>query len=146
MLAHQCFQLNAAATLVLCGHLATLFERQAHGTLAVITSVAGDRIRRSNYVYGTAKRTVQAFLEGLRQRLEPLSVKVVDVRPGFVLSPMTEGLDRGGPLWVEPGAIAAALVDGIAAALPVLFLPRWWRVIMAVVCALPRPIFVKLRL
>lgn len=146
MLAQDCFQLNAAATMVLCGHLATLLGQQGRGTLAVISSVAGDRIRRSNYVYGTAKRTVQAFLEGLRLRLEPLGVKVVDVRPGFVISPMTEGLDRSGPLWVEPRAIAEALVDGISAGRPVLYLPRLWRLIMAVVRAIPRPIFVKLRL
>ena len=80
---------NGISTLSLLTLLANQFEQQQKGTIAVITSVAGDRGRQSNYVYGAAKGMVSLFLQGLRNRLYPHHVQVLDIKPGFVDTPMT---------------------------------------------------------
>jgi short-subunit dehydrogenase len=86
------FDVNAVATLALLTDLANRFERRRSGTLAVISSVAGDRGRQSNYVYGSAKAAVTTFLGGLRQRLAKSGVAVLTIKPGFVDTPMTASI------------------------------------------------------
>ena len=92
---------NATSTIALLTLLANDLERQRHGTLAVISSVAGDRGRRSNYVYGAAKGALSIFLQGLRARLSKSGVKVVTVKPGMVDTPMTAHM-RKSPLFASP--------------------------------------------
>jgi decaprenylphospho-beta-D-erythro-pentofuranosid-2-ulose 2-reductase len=92
------FIVNALSVMALCTHLANFFEKQGSGVIAVISSVAGDRGRQSNYVYGSAKAAVTAFASGLRQRLYQRGVRVVTVKPGFVSTPMTAAF-RKGVLW-----------------------------------------------
>lgn len=116
------------------------------GTIAVITSVAGDRGRQSNFVYGAAKGGLQRFLEGLRHKLHGANVAVLDVRPGFVKTPMTAHLERGGPLWAEPEKVAADIVKAVDARRAVLYTPWFWRWIMLVVRSVPRPLFHRTRL
>ncbi len=133
--------LNLASPAVLALHLASRFETQRSGVIAVITSVAGDRGRKSNYLYGAAKGGLQRFLEGLRHRLYAARVQVLDIRPGFVATRMTEHLPRGGPLWAEPDRVAADILRAVERRRAVVYTPWFWRVILGIVCALPRPLF-----
>lgn len=139
--AEAALQVNFVSPCLLCGLLAARFEASRAGTLAVITSVAGDRGRRSNYVYGAAKGGLQRYLEGLRHRLHGAGVAVLDIRPGFVSTRMTEHLARGGPLWAEPDQVANNILRAIEKRREVLYTPWFWQGIMAAVRGLPRPLF-----
>jgi decaprenylphospho-beta-D-erythro-pentofuranosid-2-ulose 2-reductase len=132
---------NFTSPTVLLNALADRFQAQGRGTIAAITSVAGDRGRRSNYVYGAGKGGLQRVLEGLRHRLSSAGVAVVDIRPGFVATRMTEHLEREGPLWASPDRVAADIVGAIAARRAVCYTPHFWRLIMLIVRAMPRFIF-----
>ena len=133
--------LNFTSPAVLIGALANPFERQRSGAIAAISSVAGDRGRKSNYVYGAAKGGLQRFLEGLRHRLHAAGVAVIDIRPGFVSTKMTETLPQKGPLWATPDRVARDIVKAVDRRKPVAYTPWFWRLILGVVVALPRPLF-----
>jgi len=134
------FTVNAVSVMELCLSLATRFEKQRSGVLAVISSVAGDRGRRSNYVYGAAKAALSTFLSGLRQRLYRSGVTVVTIKPGFVDTAMTAGFRKNG-LWASPAAVARDIVRAIDRGTPVLYTPWFWRPVMWVVRAVPESIF-----
>jgi decaprenylphospho-beta-D-erythro-pentofuranosid-2-ulose 2-reductase len=136
---------NALSVVALLTPIANLLERQGHGAIAVISSVAGDRGRASNYVYGSAKALLTAFLSGLRQRLHGAGVAVITVKPGFVDTPMTAAF-RKGALWAQPRAVGAALVRSIDRRQPVAYLPWFWRPIMLVVGSIPERLFRTRRL
>lgn len=140
------FDINAISTIALLTALANRFETRKQGTLAVISSVAGDRGRQSNYVYGAAKAAVSTFLSGLRQRLAKSNVQVLTVKPGFVDTPMTAGIANKGPLWAKPDRIAAGIVRAIDRRRNVVYLPWFWELIMLVIRHIPEPIFKKLKL
>jgi short-subunit dehydrogenase len=133
--------LNFVSPSVLAGHLAGRFEAQRAGVIALITSVAGDRGRKSNYFYGAAKGGLQLLAEGLRHRLYPAGVQVLDIRPGFVMTRMTDHLAHRGLLWAEPDRVAGDIQRAIARGSAVLYTPWFWRGILAIVRALPRPLF-----
>jgi decaprenylphospho-beta-D-erythro-pentofuranosid-2-ulose 2-reductase len=111
------------------------------GTLAVLSSVAGDRGRRSNYVYASAKAAVDALCEGLRHR----GLRVLTVKPGFVDTPMTVHVPKG-PLFASPAAVARDIVRAIERGQRVLYTPFFWRWIMLVIRLLPRAIFYRTKL
>ncbi|MEO3470220.1 SDR family oxidoreductase [Roseomonas sp. CAU 1739] len=138
--------LNFNSPALLVGELANHFEAQRAGVIAAISSVAGDRGRQSNYVYGAAKGGLQRFLEGLRHRLHAAGVAVLDIRPGFVSTPMTAHLPQGGPLWATPEKVAGDVVAAIDRRKAVLYTPWFWRFILLIVTSLPRPIFHKSKL
>jgi len=142
----EAINLNLISAAGLSAALGARFEAAGSGTLAVITSVAGERGRQSNYVYGAAKGGLQRFLEGLRHRLHPASVQVLDIRPGFVSTPMTAHLAPSGPLWAEPKAVAADIVRAIDQRRAVLHTPWFWMGIMLIVRALPRAVFHRSKL
>ena len=144
-LAGEQIDINASGTVSLLGHVANHLQAQGRGCIAVITSVAGERGRQSNYVYGAAKAMVSTFLQGLRNRLYPAGVQVLDIRPGFVDSPMTAGFDKG-PLWTQPESIAAVIVRGVDRGRSVTYAPWYWRYIMWVIRCLPEALFKRLRL
>jgi len=144
--AEAALYLNFTSPALLSNLLANRFESAGAGTLAVITSVAGDRGRQSNYIYGAAKGGLQIFLEGLRHRLFPVGVNVLDIRPGFVATKMTEHLPKGGPLWATPEKVAADIAGAIEKRGAVLYTPWFWRGIMTVVGGLPRPLFHRSKL
>lgn len=125
-------------------HVANVLETQGHGTIAVIGSVAGDRGRRSNYVYGSAKAGLGVFVEGLRQRMAPSGVTVILIKPGFVDTPMTAALPRAGPLWVRPDRVARDIRRGIQNGAAVVYTPWFWRGIMCIIRALPEAVFKRL--
>jgi decaprenylphospho-beta-D-erythro-pentofuranosid-2-ulose 2-reductase len=129
---------NFVSPALLLGEIARRCKAQGSGTIAAITSVAGDRGRKSNYIYGAAKGGLHRFLEGLRHSLHPAGVKVVDIRPGFVVTKLTAHLERGGILWATPDRVAKDIFKAIASGRPVLYTPWFWRIIMAAVRGLPR--------
>jgi decaprenylphospho-beta-D-erythro-pentofuranosid-2-ulose 2-reductase len=137
---------NGTSVLALLTVLANHFEKQRSGSIGVITSVAGDRGRPSNYVYGTAKAAVQVFCEGLRARLLRAGVSLTDIRPGFVATPMTQGLKLPGPLVAEPATVARRITAGIERKVDVLYTPAYWSLIMLVIRSIPGPVFKRLNL
>lgn len=136
---------NTISVISLLTHLANRFEDQQHGTIAVISSVAGDRGRQSNYVYGTAKGAVTVFLQGLRQRLHKSGVHVLTVKPGFVDTHMTRDFKKG-LLWAGPKIVAQQIAWGIRNHRDVIYTPRFWRLIMSVIILIPEKIFKAIKL
>jgi hypothetical protein len=136
---------NAISTVALLSDLANRLEQQQSGTLAVITSVAGDRGRQSNYVYGAAKSMVSTFLQGLRNRLNGRGVHVLDIKPGFVDTPMTAEFKKGA-LWATPDQVAKAIVRAIKKRQNTLYTPFFWAGIMWIIRMIPEFIFKKLKL
>jgi hypothetical protein len=136
---------NALSVIALLTHIANRFEQQKHGTIAVISSVAGDRGRQRNYVYGSAKAMVTAFLSGLRQRLYKSGVSVVTIKPGFVDTPMTKERQKGA-LWVGPDTVARKIVKSLGRPGAELYVPWFWRPLMAVIRLLPMKVFVRVEL
>lgn len=136
---------NAISTVALLTRLANQMESQGSGTLAVISSVAGDRGRQSNYVYGAAKGMVTRFLQGLRNRLAAKGVQVLDIKPGFVDTPMTESFTKGA-LWAQPEDIANCIVKGIEGKKSTIYTPWFWQWIMLIIKSIPEPIFKRLKL
>jgi decaprenylphospho-beta-D-erythro-pentofuranosid-2-ulose 2-reductase len=139
------FDINALSVMALCTELANQFEAQGHGVIAVISSVAGDRGRQSNYVYGTAKAAVTAFTSGLRQRLYPKGVRVVTIKPGFVSTPMTTTFKKGA-LWATPASVAADIVRAMDGGKAVIYTPWFWRPIMWIIRSVPETVFRRLSL
>ena len=136
---------NAVSHVTLLTRLANILEQQKHGTLAVISSVAGDRGRQSNYVYGSAKAMVSTFLQGLRNRLAKSDVQVLTIKPGFVDTPMTADFPKG-VLWVQPETIAKGIVLAIDKGRNIVYLPFYWRYIMLIIRHIPEFIFKRLSL
>jgi decaprenylphospho-beta-D-erythro-pentofuranosid-2-ulose 2-reductase len=136
---------NAVSVAALLTHIAARFERRRAGAIAVISSVAGDRGRQSNYVYGSAKALVTAFLSGLRQRLCKSGVAVITIKPGFVDTPMTAAF-RKGFLWAQPQQVAAGIVRAIDRSTAVAYLPAFWRPIMFLIRLIPERLFRRLAL
>jgi decaprenylphospho-beta-D-erythro-pentofuranosid-2-ulose 2-reductase len=137
---------NALSTIALLTVLAGVFETQKSGSIAVISSVAGDRGRPSNYVYGTAKAAVTTFCEGLRARLFKSNVKVLTIKPGFVDTPMTAGLPLPGPLVATPERVAADIVRAVARGRDSLYTPWFWTGIMLIIRSLPGFLFKRISL
>lgn len=142
----QTFADNATSTIALLTVLGNQFERQQCGALAVISSVAGDRGRPSNYVYGSAKAAVSSFCEGLRARLFKFGVLVMTVKPGFVDTPMTQGLPLPTFLVATPERVADDILRGLSHKKAVLYTPGFWQWIMLIVRHIPQFIFQRLHL
>lgn len=136
---------NFIAPASLAAELANRFEVKGSGTIVAISSVAGDRGRASNYVYGAAKGALSIFLQGLRARLHDKGVRVITVKPGFVDTPMTASFTKG-MLWSPPERIAAGIVKAMERGTPEVYLPWFWRPIMFVLRHLPESIFVRLKI
>lgn len=145
-LARREFDTNGMSVISLVTEAANFFESQGTGTIAVITSVAGDRGRQSNYLYGSAKAAVSTFLAGVRNRLAEKGVHVITIKPGFVDTPMTDGMDKSGPLWAQPEDVAMCIVRAIEKERNVVYVPWFWQIIMLVIRHIPEFIFKKLSL
>ncbi len=125
--------------------LANYFEPRKDGVLAVISSVAGDRGRKSNYIYGTSKGALNIFLDGLRNRVDRAGVHVLTIRPGFVSTPMTAHLKQNA-LFAHPNKIADGILHAIAVRKDVVYLPKIWRPIMFLIRNIPEGIFKKMNM
>jgi short-subunit dehydrogenase len=140
------FTSNGLSTIALLTLLANRMEQQRSGTLAVISSVAGDRGRPSNYLYGSAKAAVTAFCEGLRARMFKAGVHVLTIKPGFVATPMTAGLPLPGPLVATPEAVARDIARAVQRRKDTLYTPWFWALIMFIIRNIPSAIFKKTNL
>ena len=136
---------NYSGPALLLGALARRFESRGSGVLVGVSSVAGERGRAGNYVYGSAKAGFTAFLSGLRNRLASSGVHVVTVKPGFVRTRMTDGMDLPAALTATPEEVAAAVFEAIRRRRDVVYVRRVWRPIMLVIRALPERVFKRLR-
>lgn len=125
--------------------LANYFESTKQGTLAVISSVAGDRGRKSNYVYGASKGALNVFLDGVRNRIDRAGVQVLTIKPGFVATPMTAHLAQG-PLFAKPSQVAEGILRAIEKRKDVVYLPPFWAGIMLMVRMIPRWKFKKMNM
>lgn len=137
------FSTNGLSTIALATAIAPRLKRGA--TLAAISSVAGDRGRASNYLYGSAKAAVTAFLSGLRQRLNADDINVLTIKPGFVDTPMTQAFKKGA-LWVKPDQIARGIAGAVDKRRGVAYLPWFWWGIMQVIKNIPEFVFRRIKL
>lgn len=128
--------------------LALLKDRppMAPFTLVAIGSVAGDRGRASNFIYGSAKAALDRLLEGLAQKYDGSPVRIVTIKPGFVDTPMTAGIPKGGPLWATPDQVAADIARAVAKGRRVMYTPWFWRPIMLIIRHLPWFVFKRLKI
>ena len=136
---------NALSVIALLTHIANRFEQQQKGTIAVISSVAGDRGRQSNYVYGSAKAMVTVFTSGLRQRLYPSGVSVVTIKPGFVDTPMTASFKKG-LLWASPNSVAKDIDNAIQKNKNIIYTPFFWFAILLIIKLIPEWLFKRIKL
>lgn len=134
-------QINAVSPVLFAEAFATPLQHAGRGTLAIIGSVAGDRGRRSNYVYGAAKGLVARYAEGLQHRFAGTAVRVVLVKPGPTATPMTAHLKNGGRALAPVDRVAADIVRAVARGTPVCYTPGKWALIMGVIRHLPRAVF-----
>lgn len=137
---------NATSTIALVSALASRMKSKGAGTIAVISSVAGDRGRATNAHYGAAKAAVSTFCDGLRARLHGTGVHVITIKPGMVATPMTAGLNLPEILLATPERVARDICRGIDRRRAVIYTPWFWRWIMLVIRLIPEPLFVRLRL
>jgi decaprenylphospho-beta-D-erythro-pentofuranosid-2-ulose 2-reductase len=143
--ADEILQTNFVSPVSLLTWLANYCAQRHSGTLAVVSSVAGDRGRKSNYIYGSSKAGLSAFLAGLRNRIDREGVRVMTIKPGPVKTSMTEGM-KGSEKFADVEKVAATIVKAIDAGQDVVYVPGVWRVIMAVIRAIPERVFKKLNL
>jgi decaprenylphospho-beta-D-erythro-pentofuranosid-2-ulose 2-reductase len=125
--------------------VAQRLEQQGHGSLVLLSSVAGERARRSNFVYGSSKAGVDAFYQGLGDALKGHGVHVMIVRPGFVTTKMTEGMAPA-PLSTTPEAVAQAIARGLERERETVWVPPPLRAVMSGLRHLPRPVFRRLKI
>lgn len=144
--AAQIIHTNYTAPASLLTWLANYCAQRHAGTLAVITSVAGERGRKSNYVYGSAKAALSTFTDGLRNRLDREGVRVMTIKPGPVKTAMTEGMKNPPPGMADPEAVAATLVKAIDRGDAIVYVPGKWRIIMGVIRLIPDRFFKKMNL
>lgn len=136
---------NALSTISLLTIIANRFETRKAGTIAVISSVAGERGRASNYVYGSAKAMITAFTSGLRQRLYQSNVSVVTIKPGFVDTPMTAAFKKG-LMWSKPSLVAKNICTAIDTKNDMVYVPFYWNLIMLIIKSLPEKLFKKIKI
>lgn len=140
----ECIAVNGTSVIQVLAVLAPLFQKQEQGWIAAISSVAANRGRAKMYAYGAAKAMLSHVLEGLRQRLYAHNVRVIDIRPGPIDTPMTAGLSM--PLVASPEAIGPALVRACATANGVVYLPWFWKYIMLVLGHLPAIVWNRVKI
>jgi decaprenylphospho-beta-D-erythro-pentofuranosid-2-ulose 2-reductase len=136
---------NFLSAVSLTTWLANYYEAERRGVLAVISSVAGDRGRKSNYVYGASKGGLNVFLDGVRNRIDRAGVHVLTIKPGFVATPMTAHLPHNA-LFAQPAQVARHILRAIEKRKDVAYVPPFWGLIMLVVRSVPRRIFKKMNM
>ncbi len=143
-LAGRILRTNLLGAVSLAIPLVRRLRAQGHGTLVALSSVAGERPRQANYVYGASKAGMDAYFQGLSDSLAGSGVEVLVVRPGFVRTKMTEGLPAA-PLSTTPEAVAAAVVRGLTTRAGTIWVPGSLRYVMSALRHLPRPVWRRMR-
>jgi len=144
--ATQVLRSNFEGPASILAELANRFEERGSGTLVGISSVAGERGRATNYVYGSAKAGFTAFLSGLRNRLARTGVHVVTVLPGFVATKMTDGMDLPARLTAQPDEVAHAVFDAVQKRRNIIYVKPIWCFIMMIIRNIPERIFKRMKI
>lgn len=146
---HRCNEtltVNGISPVLFAEALIKHMETRDSGTLAIISSVAGDRGRKSNYIYGAAKGLVTRYAQGLQHRLANTGVSVVLIKPGPTDTPMTAGLKATGAVMTPPETVAMNIVHGVEKCRTTVYAPKKWALIMMIVRHIPSSIFAKLNI
>lgn len=143
--ASAALRVNGLSVTEICHNVARRLKSQRNGTIAVISSVAGERGRQSNYIYGTAKGMINVYLQGLRNALYQHNVHVLTIMPGFVDTKMTTEFKKG-LLWAKPEKVANDIIKAINARKNVIYTPWFWRLIMKIIKLIPENKFKKMKL
>lgn len=144
--AKQIIDVNFSGNVSILNEIANIYEKTGKGTIVGISSVAGDRGRQSNYLYGSAKAAFSVYLAGMRNRLFPAGVSVITVKPGFVDTKMTEGLDLPKPLTAKPEQVANDIFKAVKRKSNTIYSLKIWRLIMLIIKLIPEIIFKRLKL
>lgn len=139
------YEINCTSVISLSSIAANIFEKQGSGSIVVISSVAGERGRQSNYIYGSAKGAVSLFLQGLRNRMFKHGVQVTTIKPGIIATPMTSHLPKG-LLMADPKPVGKSIHKAIIKKKDEVFVPGIWKHIMLIIRNIPESIFKKLNL
>jgi decaprenylphospho-beta-D-erythro-pentofuranosid-2-ulose 2-reductase len=131
---------------LILGQFAERFIARGSGTIVGVSSVAGDRGRGSNYVYGSAKAGFTAFLSGLRNRCATSNVRIITVKPGYVRTSMTAGMKLPAALTVDARTAGEAIVRAVNTPRDVVYVSRIWRLVMAIIALIPESIFKRLKI
>ena len=146
-LIRRTYEVNLTSVASVLEPVAARMAERGRGWIAALSSVAGDRGRQSNYLYGSAKAGMSAYLQGLRNRMHHHGVRVLTVKPGFVDTPMTHGLlDPDSPLVASPQRVAKDIDRAIRRGRSTVYTPWFWRGIMAIIRSIPEPLFRRLKL
>lgn len=144
--AKRILEVNLVGVVSVANILVDYLKKRGKGSIIAISSVAGDRGRQSNYVYGAAKGGLSIYLQGLRNRLSNTGVKVITVKAGFVDTPMTYGMDLPKILLSNPDKIASDIYSAFQRDKNIIYTPWFWRPIMLIIKLIPEKIFKKLKL
>lgn len=144
-LAQEMMVTNYVGTASILEIVAAQMEKQKKGLIVGVSSVAGDRGRQSNYIYGSSKAAMSTYLQGLRNRLYHAGVHVMTVKPGFVDSPMTSHLKKG-LLMVSPQVFAKGLKKAVRQKKNQVYIPWFWQWIMFIIKSIPEQVFKKLKM
>lgn len=144
LLNESVLHLNGISPVLFAEAFASFMEKVNRGSLAIIGSVAGDRGRKSNYVYGAAKGLVTRYAQGLQHRFANTQVKVILIKPGPTATPMTYAIAEKGPKMANVSVVAKAIIEGVRKSSPIVYAPAKWALIMMVIRHLPRLIFNKM--
>jgi len=139
------YNINTISLIHFVTIVANYFESKKTGTIAVVTSVAGERGRKSNFFYGSAKACVDVYLQGLRHKLSSSNIKIITIKPGVVDTPMTKDLDKK-LLIASPEKVATDIIRGIDKGQLVIYTPWYWKYIMLIIKLLPQKIFNRLNI
>jgi len=139
-------EINYTGAVSILNEVAEDFEKRKSGSIVGISSVAGDRGRQSNYIYGSAKAGFTAYLAGLRNRLAKFGVHVMTVKPGFCRTKMTENAELPAALTATPEQVANAVFHGLEKKRNTVYTLWMWRWIMLVICHIPEAVFKKMKM
>ncbi|QDP41598.1 SDR family oxidoreductase [Radiobacillus deserti] len=142
----QMIDVNYTSAVSILNIAANYFEKKRHGIICAVSSVAGDRGRKSNYIYGSTKAGLSTYMEGLRNRLHEKGVQVMTVKPGMVDTKMTYGVVKDSPLLADPDKVGKDIADGIQKKKDVLYTPWFWLIIMLVIKLIPEKLFKRMNL
>lgn len=144
--ARKILEVNFLGAVSIATYLANLFEKRNCGNIIFISSVAGDRGRQSNYIYGSAKGGLSIFAQGLRNRLVKVGVNVITIKPGFVDTPMTYGMNLPKRLVASPDKVAEDIYKAVKKNKSIVYTPWFWKPLMLIIKSIPESIFKKLNL
>jgi decaprenylphospho-beta-D-erythro-pentofuranosid-2-ulose 2-reductase len=144
--AERIIQTNYTGAVSILDKVANYYAQQKQGTIAGISSVAGERGRQSNYHYGSAKAGFTAYLSGLRNRLFHEGVHVVTVQPGFIYTRMTENLQLPKLLTGHPADVANTVYSAVRGKKNIVYVKWFWRWIMLIICSIPEFMFKKMKM